>query len=154
MAVDIRYPPKLLSQEAIQVFYCLLRRDPASRMPAKQLLATNSWVKQGVEAFRAKERANGAHRGASMVDTTLSRQKEVGFAEMEAVRTEASRNFHSAVAPLIAQPTWRPAVLSAALPSQAMQVGTSVLLKPRPLQSLPSRNQVGAPTLCFVGTAR
>jgi len=44
LAVDVRYPPKLLSDEAVQLFHCLLRRDPKSRVPASKLLAEHPWV--------------------------------------------------------------------------------------------------------------
>eukprot|EP00930_Biecheleria_cincta_P043801 TRINITY_DN30066_c0_g1_i2.p1 TRINITY_DN30066_c0_g1~~TRINITY_DN30066_c0_g1_i2.p1 ORF type:complete len:751 (-),score=132.46 TRINITY_DN30066_c0_g1_i2:33-2285(-) len=48
LAVDVRYPPKLLSDEAVQLFHCLLRRDPKSRVPASQLLSEHPWVLRAV----------------------------------------------------------------------------------------------------------
>merc|ERR1719240_2493963 len=33
MAVDIRYPPGLLSNEAINLFYCFMQREPPNRIP-------------------------------------------------------------------------------------------------------------------------
>jgi len=50
LAVDLRYPPNLLSNEAIQLFYCLLQKEPRSRVPAHQLLAEHPWVRRGMDA--------------------------------------------------------------------------------------------------------
>ncbi|CAL1138581.1 unnamed protein product [Cladocopium goreaui] len=172
LSVDIRYPPQLLSPEAVQLFHLLLRRDPHSRIPARQLLQENGWVQQGLEAFKAAGRTEAAspattrdvgHRclGASMVDTTLSRQKEI-------LRSNRCGAFSTVVAPQISQPPTTPCAvpLSAALPNHmaAMQASaaSSVLLKPRPLQvGVPGTtgSQVSlcgavGPSLCFLGTAR
>eukprot|EP00913_Durusdinium_trenchii_P012076 g11343.t1 len=115
LSVDLRYPPQLLSNEAIQLFYFLLRRDPHSRTPARQLLEESVWVRQGLEEFKARGRpSHPARIGASTVDSTASRQKEV-VAEDNAGRARSS----VVVAPMImhgATPG-RSAVLSAALPS-------------------------------------
>lgn len=170
LSVDIRYPPQLLSPEAVQLFHLLLRRDPHSRIPARQLLQENGWVQQGLEAFKAAGRTEAAspatrdvgHRclGASMVDTTLSRQKEILRSNRQA--------FSTVVAPQISQPPTTPCAvpLSAALPNHmaAMQASaaSSVLLKPRPLQvGVPGTtgSQVSlcgavGPSFCFLGTAR
>eukprot|EP00928_Gymnodinium_smaydae_P026316 TRINITY_DN20709_c1_g5_i1.p1 TRINITY_DN20709_c1_g5~~TRINITY_DN20709_c1_g5_i1.p1 ORF type:complete len:566 (-),score=79.11 TRINITY_DN20709_c1_g5_i1:20-1645(-) len=50
LSVDLRFPPGLLSREAINVMYCLLQRDPWSRVPAGRLLAEHPWVHAGVLA--------------------------------------------------------------------------------------------------------
>lgn len=177
LSVDIRYPPQLLSPEAVQLFHLLLRRDPHSRIPARQLLQENGWVKKGLDAFKAAGRAEPAaspstlsgHRclGASMVDTTLSRQKEVTFEEI--LRSSSRPLSTPVVAPQISQPLTTPCAvpLSAALPNPmaAMQASaaSSVLLKPRPLQVfVPGTTSsqvslcgaVASPSLCFLGTAR
>jgi serine/threonine protein kinase len=44
LSVDLRYPPDLLSQEAISLFYCLLQREPRCRVPAARLLVEHPWV--------------------------------------------------------------------------------------------------------------
>ncbi|CAE8650119.1 unnamed protein product, partial [Polarella glacialis] len=49
LAVDLRYPPGLLSTEAIQLFYCLLQKDPRSRVPCHQLLRDHPWVRRALE---------------------------------------------------------------------------------------------------------
>jgi len=53
LAVDLRYPPNLLSNEAIQLFYCLLQKEPRCRVPANQLLSEHPWVRRGLGASRA-----------------------------------------------------------------------------------------------------
>lgn len=44
LAVDLRYPPGLLSNEAVQLFFCLLQKEPRSRMSAGRLMAEHPWV--------------------------------------------------------------------------------------------------------------
>ncbi|CAK9109593.1 unnamed protein product [Durusdinium trenchii] len=153
LSVDLRYPPQLLSNEAIQLFYFLLRRDPHSRTPARQLLEESVWVRQGLEEFKARGRpSHPARIGASTVDSTASRQKEV-VAEDNAGRARSS----VVVAPMImhgATPG-RSAVLSAALPSPSRwQDPWHQAAIPRPcLQALPN-GKVVQPAFRFVGTAR
>mmetsp|Transcript_72323 Transcript_72323/g.162327 ORF Transcript_72323/g.162327 Transcript_72323/m.162327 type:complete len:576 (-) Transcript_72323:14-1741(-) len=48
LTVDLRYPPGLLSSEAVHLFHCLLQRDPAVRAPAHWLLAEHPWVRGGI----------------------------------------------------------------------------------------------------------
>eukprot|EP00927_Polykrikos_kofoidii_P070897 TRINITY_DN67267_c0_g1_i1.p1 TRINITY_DN67267_c0_g1~~TRINITY_DN67267_c0_g1_i1.p1 ORF type:complete len:681 (+),score=133.31 TRINITY_DN67267_c0_g1_i1:52-2043(+) len=50
LSVDLRYPPGLLSNEAINLFFCLLHREPWSRIPAGRLLAEHPWVRVGLSA--------------------------------------------------------------------------------------------------------
>jgi len=45
LAVDLRYPPGLLSTEAINLFYCLMQRDPRNRVPTPRLLREHPWVR-------------------------------------------------------------------------------------------------------------
>lgn len=44
LSVDLRYPPDLLSQPAIHMFYCLLQRDPRCRVPAYKLLGEHPFI--------------------------------------------------------------------------------------------------------------
>uniref|UniRef100_A0A7S4R6C9 Protein kinase domain-containing protein n=1 Tax=Alexandrium monilatum TaxID=311494 RepID=A0A7S4R6C9_9DINO len=53
VAVDLRYPPGLLSHEAIKLFYCLLQRDPRNRVPAGRLLAEHPWVRGALSGAAA-----------------------------------------------------------------------------------------------------
>jgi len=46
LAVDLRYPPDLLSDEAISLFHCCLQRDPRHRMPCSRILVEHPWVRQ------------------------------------------------------------------------------------------------------------
>eukprot|EP00929_Paragymnodinium_shiwhaense_P094268 TRINITY_DN54733_c0_g1_i1.p1 TRINITY_DN54733_c0_g1~~TRINITY_DN54733_c0_g1_i1.p1 ORF type:complete len:536 (+),score=83.93 TRINITY_DN54733_c0_g1_i1:52-1659(+) len=50
LTVDLRYPPNVLSNEAINLFYCFLQRTPTHRVPAGQLLQDHPWVVPGVMA--------------------------------------------------------------------------------------------------------
>eukprot|EP00929_Paragymnodinium_shiwhaense_P068939 TRINITY_DN34768_c1_g7_i3.p1 TRINITY_DN34768_c1_g7~~TRINITY_DN34768_c1_g7_i3.p1 ORF type:complete len:1075 (-),score=262.39 TRINITY_DN34768_c1_g7_i3:134-3358(-) len=54
LAVDLRYPPNLLSPEAINLFYCLLQRDPRTRVSASRLLADHPWVRAGLAQSSAE----------------------------------------------------------------------------------------------------
>eukprot|EP00439_Symbiodinium_sp_Y106_P035187 s2930_g4.t1 len=60
LAVDLRYPPNLLSQEAIVVFRGLLQRDPRRRTPARELLEESLWVRR---AFEPRTPAEGTNLG-------------------------------------------------------------------------------------------
>jgi hypothetical protein len=51
LSVDLRYPPGLLSQESINLFYCLLQRDPRHRVPAHRLLTEHPWLLPAVAAL-------------------------------------------------------------------------------------------------------
>jgi len=53
LAVDIRYPPGLLSNEAINLFYCLMQYEPWKRLSASRLLAEHPWVYGVVVAHAA-----------------------------------------------------------------------------------------------------
>jgi serine/threonine protein kinase len=44
LSVDLRYPPDLLSQAAINLFYCFLQRDQRCRIPAWQLIREHPWI--------------------------------------------------------------------------------------------------------------
>lgn len=50
LSVDVRYPPNLLSQEAIQLFHGLMQKEPRNRIPARALLSDNPWVRCGLAA--------------------------------------------------------------------------------------------------------
>merc|ERR1719210_2227410 len=50
LTVDLRYPPGLLTHEAIHLFHCLLQREPIARAPANWLLAEHPWVRSGLAA--------------------------------------------------------------------------------------------------------
>lgn len=51
LAVDIRYPPGLLSNEAINLFYCLMQYDPRNRLSTTRILAEHPWVSGAVAAL-------------------------------------------------------------------------------------------------------
>jgi serine/threonine protein kinase len=51
LAVDIRYPPGLLSNEAINLFYCLMQYEPRNRVATTRLLAEHPWVRGAVLAL-------------------------------------------------------------------------------------------------------
>jgi len=51
LAVDLRYPPGLLSNDAVSLFYCLLQRDPYMRIPCHRLLNEHPWVQHGATVF-------------------------------------------------------------------------------------------------------
>lgn len=53
LAVDLRYPPNVLSKPAINLCHCLMQRDPRSRVSANRLLAEHPWVRQGLSASGA-----------------------------------------------------------------------------------------------------
>jgi len=54
LAVDLRYPPNLLSDEAINLFYCLLQRAPCNRIPTRRLLAEHPWVRMALVPANAQ----------------------------------------------------------------------------------------------------
>jgi len=56
LSVDLRYPPGLLSNEAINLFYCLLQREPRNRIPCNRLLVEHPWVRAPLMSLAA---ANG-----------------------------------------------------------------------------------------------
>lgn len=51
LSVDLRYPPGLLSQAAINLFYCLLQRDQRCRIPCWRLIAEHPWILPAVAAL-------------------------------------------------------------------------------------------------------
>merc|ERR1719426_719983 len=51
LTVDLRYPPGLLSQGAVSLFYCLMHADPNSRVPARRLLAEHPWILPAIAAL-------------------------------------------------------------------------------------------------------
>eukprot|EP00403_Amphidinium_massartii_P029501 CAMPEP_0178404472 /NCGR_PEP_ID=MMETSP0689_2-20121128/17903_1 /TAXON_ID=160604 /ORGANISM="Amphidinium massartii, Strain CS-259" /LENGTH=458 /DNA_ID=CAMNT_0020025461 /DNA_START=18 /DNA_END=1394 /DNA_ORIENTATION=+ len=46
LAVDVRYPQGILTNEAINLFFCLLQRDQRTRVPARHLLEQHPWIWQ------------------------------------------------------------------------------------------------------------
>mmetsp|Transcript_41381 Transcript_41381/g.74922 ORF Transcript_41381/g.74922 Transcript_41381/m.74922 type:complete len:403 (+) Transcript_41381:61-1269(+) len=46
LSVDLRYPPGVLSNEAVNVFYCFLQRDQRARVPAQHMLEQHPWLLQ------------------------------------------------------------------------------------------------------------
>lgn len=134
LSVDLRYPPNLLSSEAIVVFRGLLQRDPRRRTPARELLEESPWVRR---AFEPRTPAEGCRSrkaftpppprvGASMIDTTATREvKTEKFPERQPhVQVTRSGPLRSqlpsqVVAPIIWPPPDVPqtAPLSAALPN-------------------------------------
>jgi serine/threonine protein kinase len=51
LSVDLRYPPGLLTHDAVHLLHCLLQRDPVRRAPASWLLAEHPWVRNAVAAL-------------------------------------------------------------------------------------------------------
>ncbi|CAJ1431473.1 unnamed protein product [Effrenium voratum] len=163
LAVDLRYPPNLLSKEAIQVFHCLMRREPRSRTPAAKLLE-HPWVRQaeGKPGFPVRKAFTPPVRiGASMVDTTVSRNREAS--DETEIRGTSPALPAPVVAPVIRPPARPCAVpLSAALPSvlsflpqDALAADLRARSALRP-QVLPQKvtNFVGARVVPALGTAR
>lgn len=60
LSCDVRYPPGLLSHEAINLFYCLLQRDPRKRVSAGRLLAEHPWVHTGLMALTSLRSSPGS----------------------------------------------------------------------------------------------
>ncbi|CAE7563387.1 AUR3 [Symbiodinium natans] len=156
LAVDLRYPPNLLTEEAISVFKGLMQRDPRRRTPARELLEECPWVARALEPRTPAEgcRTRKAFTppapriGASMIDTTASRAREVSrqpsvktekYPErqpaVQAVRSGPLRSQlpSQVVAPIIRPPPEAPqsspAPLSAALPNSM----TSMFFPQEPL---------------------
>mmetsp|Transcript_27896 Transcript_27896/g.64838 ORF Transcript_27896/g.64838 Transcript_27896/m.64838 type:complete len:681 (+) Transcript_27896:50-2092(+) len=135
LAVDLRYPPNLLSNEAVQVFQGLLQRDPRRRTPARALLEEDPWVARALEPKTPAEgtRSRKAFTppapriGASMIDTTISKIQEVKTETTDQREYVATRSGMltqlpaQVVAPIIRPPPAlalpSPAPLSAALPN-------------------------------------
>jgi len=57
LAVDVRYPPGLLSAEAINLFYCFLQREQRHRIPAYRILSEHPWVQNAILAQSAPGQA-------------------------------------------------------------------------------------------------
>lgn len=55
LAVDLRYPPGLLSSDAIDVFHSLIKRSAKSRVPAARLLVEHPWL-QSAESLQKSPR--------------------------------------------------------------------------------------------------
>lgn len=51
LSVDLRYPPGLLSAEAINLLYCCLQREPRNRVPCYRLLGEHPWIRPVVVAL-------------------------------------------------------------------------------------------------------
>lgn len=59
LAADVRYPKDVLSQEAVEVFFCLLHREPRQRWPAGRLLLEHPWVRGAPIGSAAATTASG-----------------------------------------------------------------------------------------------
>jgi len=59
LAVDVRYPPGLLSAQAISLFFCFLQREPRHRAPASRILAEHPWVESAFLAQSEPEAPGG-----------------------------------------------------------------------------------------------
>lgn len=68
LTVDLRYPPGLLSHEAINLFYCLMQKEPRSRVPTSQLIAEHPWVQSSLRTLASCQAgANAMEKGGSVI---------------------------------------------------------------------------------------
>jgi serine/threonine protein kinase len=101
LAVDLRYPPGVLSHEAINLFYCLLQREPQNRIPANRLLAEHPWVRPAIliQASRAPAStgACGTVEGLRQREGSVSPELPLAGSVMAPTSREASAALNGAM---------------------------------------------------------
>jgi len=95
LAVDLRYPPGVLSHEAINLFYCLLQRDPRNRISASQLLAEHPWVRAALITSSAAGAQSRQLDGVS--DASVASNAGFGQSVLAAAAPEVPATSMSAV---------------------------------------------------------
>mmetsp|Transcript_25731 Transcript_25731/g.60047 ORF Transcript_25731/g.60047 Transcript_25731/m.60047 type:complete len:550 (+) Transcript_25731:2-1651(+) len=80
LAVDVRYPPGLLSTEAVDILHCLMQKEPKRRVPAGKLLSEHQWLQlrqmPGSARFRSGTASPPAHAPSAARPRGVSRRAQ------------------------------------------------------------------------------
>lgn len=153
MSVDIRYPPGLLSNEAISLFYCFMQREPCNRISASRMLAEHPWVLQGLAAL-------GSSAGVNSPDKSAPPQDESSMSTPAAAAVvaspAASESNGGSVSLAAASSTTAAAVTAAATPKAVWSTGaTGNAAAPKALSAVvaPTRSTQAPPPIPVIPSA-
>lgn len=106
LAVDLRYPPDVLSSDAVHVFHCLLQRSPAARAPAAWLLAKHPWLRVA-EGSGWDGVGNGSAPNSPM-GSPLAARASMGLTPLELMARVAEAGEAAGAANLRGRRSWAP----------------------------------------------
>lgn len=93
LAVDVRFPPDLLSQSATHIIHCHLQLDPAARAPAAWTHAEHAWLEK-----QRKHQTSPSARGqspASRLDDQTKEQEVLPGVSDEKLKREVEQTLEA-----------------------------------------------------------